>query len=127
MNAKLTNEKHGLYSWSNGQDVLSPRYLSANIHRNTYGNPEEGTRANEWTIRLFHRGKVMEARQDVWNLRMVRDMLARIDAAWLEIADGYEDAEDWRIRYAYERIVHEAWMAAADVEIARTHAKLGWK
>lgn len=125
---KLTRRTAGLYSWSNDQYVLSPRYLSANVYRNDFGRADDDqTDPKEWTIKFFHRGKPTFTRPDVWNLRMVRHLLARVDAAWLEIAEDYEDVEEWRVRYAYERIVREAWNAAADVEIERSHAKLGWK
>ncbi|WP_158884058.1 hypothetical protein [Amycolatopsis anabasis] len=104
---KLSNRKHGLYSWSNERDPLSNEWLSANVFR------EQG----KWCVRFFaarQHASVWDE-QGVWTLRMVRYLLGYV-------AEHYEpgDRADWpSLRYHVKGLAREAWLAAADEEIDR--------
>lgn len=107
---RLRNRGYGLYSWSNGADVLSVQRLGANVFR----TPGPGRKS--WTVRFFagtHAKSVWET-DNVWSLRMVRVLVALV-------ADRYEP--DWRkdwwtLRDYVKELTRAAWLEAADAEIA---------
>lgn len=113
-----------LRTWGNGAELLirdeadngrlvgNPARLSANVHRT------EGTK-DRWTVRLFITGRHVGDQQsvvhdDVWSLRMVRQLLAYVAADWKP-----EGNDAWFLRRQAEKVLHAAWMEAADAEIAR--------
>lgn len=117
----LSNVKGGawLRSWSNGADLLvkdvrtgrwipNPRHLSANVHRTEIGKG--------WTIRFFLMGQAgpVHLVEDVWTLRMVRQLLACLAADWAPLG-----TDEWFLRDQLREAVRQAWLKAADAEIAK--------
>lgn len=124
----LTNSESGpwLRSWSNGvalfitdadghmtrddngKYAMDPAYLAANVFR----TPHDAKR--RWSIKFFLAGelKAVLDQDDVWSLRMVRQLLAYLAADWQP-----KNTDAWPLRRELADAVHAAWLEAADREI----------
>lgn len=124
----LNNSSTGpwLRSWSNGAELfvtdadgrmvrddrdkyaMNPAYLAANIFR----TPDDPKR--RWTIKFFLAGELKSVldQDDVWSLRMARQLLAYLAADWKP-----KNTDAWLLRRELADAVHAAWLEAADREI----------
>lgn len=96
----------GLYSWSNGSDVLSDQYLSANVYRSSADS-------RYWEIRYFVGSESAYVELSIWTLRMARNILARVKASYRP----QNGDSEWYRRNLVRDLSFEAWQAAADDEI----------
>lgn len=97
----------GFYSWSNGENVLSDRYLSANVCRDS-DNP------HRWVIRYFVESENAHVEFDIWSLRMARGILARV-------AKTYHPPVGASVMHRSSLVAYmsfQGWKVAAEEEIA---------